>query len=498
MFRTVLVTVLGLSAALIAGCHAGGEASRDSGLADSALDASGSDGGHGDADADADGDTDADGDADGDSDASDSGIDAWIDPRKDASPPECVRFVNGEDHSSGDGMSWNTSFQTVQHGIDSAYDAILADGGPGECEVWVSRGSYYIYQTSPDDTILLKPGILLLGGFAGHETFKCQRDWQSNPTILDGHKDGNIPDASPDSSNNQVFHIITGCGNSTIDGFRISGGGSSTANDPGGGIKIPPESGNMHISNILMINNIYYAIANFSTKVSANACIFRENNGGILNSKDAEISISNSIFNGNGGIGIAAGAIVNGSSMNISNCFFTLNVPGAIDNWGNSLTVSNGIFYYNSSYGGAGAIYTTGGTEIVNCVFFNNDLIASGPIPPEGAGALAGGDAVIYNSIFWINSPIDYENTEGNAFRFHNCLFNDPLFVDAPPVSWPYVDAGEPDLHLQAGSPCIDEADDSKAPPTDIEGHGRVDIPNVGIPGVKADVGAYEYRPKKR
>ena len=41
---------------------------------------------------------------------------------------------------------------------------------------------------------------------------------------------------------------------------------------------------------------------------------------------------------------------------------------------------------------------------------------------------------------------------------------------------------------------CIDQALDSAAPATDIEGKPRVEIPSVGDEGTEADVGAYEYQ----
>ena len=49
------------------------------------------------------------------------------------------------------------------------------------------------------------------------------------------------------------------------------------------------------------------------------------------------------------------------------------------------------------------------------------------------------------------------------------------------------------DLHLAAGSPCIDTADDAKDPATDLEGNARVDIADAGTPGTMADMGAYEH-----
>jgi hypothetical protein len=54
------------------------------------------------------------------------------------------------------------------------------------------------------------------------------------------------------------------------------------------------------------------------------------------------------------------------------------------------------------------------------------------------------------------------------------------------------------DLHLSASSPCIDAANGTTAPATDIEGNPRVDHlskPNTGLGAPWADMGAYEYQP---
>jgi hypothetical protein len=64
----------------------------------------------------------------------------------------------------------------------------------------------------------------------------------------------------------------------------------------------------------------------------------------------------------------------------------------------------------------------------------------------------------------------------------------DPLFVDS----------ASGDLHLMPGSPCIDAADGTAAPATDIEGNARWDDPGsddvgAGTPTF-ADMGAHEFQ----
>ena len=69
-----------------------------------------------------------------------------------------------------DGASWTTAFQTIQQGIDAAEAA----GGP----VWVAAGLY-------PEHVTLRSGVEVYGGFAGGETALEQRDWENRRTIID-------------------------------------------------------------------------------------------------------------------------------------------------------------------------------------------------------------------------------------------------------------------------------------------------------------------------
>jgi hypothetical protein len=52
------------------------------------------------------------------------------------------------------------------------------------------------------------------------------------------------------------------------------------------------------------------------------------------------------------------------------------------------------------------------------------------------------------------------------------------------------------DYSLGSGSPCIDAgATTTNTPLTDIEGVSFADVPEIGVPGVKHDIGCYEYVP---
>ncbi len=113
-------------------------------------------------------------------------------------------YVNESALAGGDGLSWAAAFQKVAEALSLA---------PGSTEIWVAKGTY-------PESIHLEPAVSLYGGFKGTETARDQRNWVSNPAILD----------------------VTGMGGRTVtvgavegtvlDGFTIRGG----TEEYGGGI----------------------------------------------------------------------------------------------------------------------------------------------------------------------------------------------------------------------------------------------------------------------
>ena len=85
-------------------------------------------------------------------------------------PPVVRVSLTGSD--ANDGSSWSLAKRTTQAGIDAA-----ATGG----EVWVARGIY-------GERITLRAFAYLYGGFAGIETQRDDRNWQTHATVLDGQQ----------------------------------------------------------------------------------------------------------------------------------------------------------------------------------------------------------------------------------------------------------------------------------------------------------------------
>ena len=199
------------------------------------------------------------------------------------------------------------------------------------------------------------------------------------------------------------------------------------------------------------------------------------------------------------------------SSPIVSNCVFKGNRiiddgcgggGGGMLNESSSPIVVNSVFSDNGVESGSGGwlppvgggMYNAASSpEVTNCTFQGNSA-------DEGGGMYnVGSSPVVTNCILWDNEPKGIYNGGGSSalvtfsnledfFEGDGNVFSDPLFENADP------DKGPIDLRLRSGSPCIDSGDDGKDVKTDIDGNPRVDVPDIGTPGVKVDIGAYEYQ----
>ncbi|MCK9462006.1 MAG: DUF1565 domain-containing protein [Proteobacteria bacterium] len=362
-------------------------------------------GGIGDAGTDTGTDTDADSDTDADTDTG----------------PACVVYVNGADGDDGNtGESWTSALATVQAGLN------LAEGAG--CEVWVAAGTY-VPGTTRGATFQLIAGVVLYGGFAGDETALEQRVIGANETILSGE----IGVADDNSDN--IYHVVTGADDATIDGFTITGGcakGVSPGSSEGGGMY------------------------NYESSPTVTNCTFSDNTadsgGGMYN---------------------------DGSSPTVTGCTFSFNqsaLGGGMSNGGGSSpAVTNCAFSSNSAglYGG-GMTHHNSSPTVTNCIMWG-DTGESGVSEIRGLG----------ESID-VEVDVTYSNIQGGYAGTGN-IDADPLFIDA--------ESG--DLHLQSTSPCIDTGSNDAVPDdvtTDLDGNPRI-VDGDSDSTATVDMGAYEVQP---
>ena len=202
---------------------------------------------------------------------------------------------------------------------------------------------------------------------------------------------------------------------------------------------------------------------------------------------------------------IGGGMLILSANAIVANCKFIQNAAafrgGGIFVVGES-TVVNCVFSRNTAEHGGG-LYTIAAASVVNCTFsdntgaalMNNDFTGFDGVP------------VVYNSIFWGNTPVQVgsmpDSGIGPVLRYCDIQggwsggsFN----IDADPLFVPCSD----DLWLSVGSPCVDAGYNPGLPPDtldlDNDGDTAEPIPFdlAGTPRIVdafVDMGAYEGGP---
>ncbi len=484
---------------------------------------------------------------------------------------QTVIYVDDDAGPGGDGTSWATAYDNLAAALSS-----ISSG-----QVWVAEGFYT--PGNPGDeaaSFEMLNNVEIYGGFVGNETSRNQRDWTANVTTLSGDLGGddvyghNWNINTPNSDH--IIRAVDVDASAILDGFVVIGGHSSF--EAGAGIFI--QGGSPTILNC----SFEWNLAGFS------------GGGGAL-ALDASPVFEACRFINNWSHLFEGGALyVSGTSdVIVRDCEFTSNTctgsgreaaGGAISCWGDSLLIERSIFNGNvargfwpendvGGYGGAvhcifgeltvvdssfdnnwsnagGAIWTWTDTEIVNCVFRNNEApdysresipdwrgeggaiggVSSsqrminiinttiyGNSAHKGGGINIGGafDGMVANSILWENTdraanvgPSQIRGTGASYSCIQNMLLGEtgedppdpddfPDCIDFDPL---FVDATGGDYHLLTGSPCIDAADNTVVPlwiTGDFDGQIRfVDDPDTidtgnGVSPI-VDMGAFEFQ----
>lgn len=140
-----------------------------------------------------------------------------------------IYYVKWDAAGANNGSSWNDAYIDLQSALTAATS--------GD-EIWVAAGAYKpTYGIDRTISFALKNGVALYGGFAGTETLRSQRIYQTNVTVLSGDI-GVLGDSSDNS-----YHVVVGSdmdNSSILDGFTITGGNANGSSFPssqaGGGM----------------------------------------------------------------------------------------------------------------------------------------------------------------------------------------------------------------------------------------------------------------------
>ena len=394
--------------------------------------------------------------------------------------------VDDDALTGGDGLTWATAFQNPQEGL------AVAVGGD---EIWVAAGTY----RPTDDTdraisFQLVDDVALYGGFAGTETARDERDWETNDAVLSGDI------GTPGNNSDNSYHVVIGADTATLDGFTITQGNANdgTINSGGG---MYNDNTSPTVTNCTFrgnsASNVGGGMYNVSSSPTVTNCTFTGNSvgnyGGGMYNGNSSPTVINCSFTGNssGNFGYGGGGMYNDSSFpTVTNCIFSGNSGyncGGMWNISSSPTVTNSTFSGNSSdNSGGGMCNGLSSPTITNCTFTGNSSDNGG-----GMYNYLTSFPMVTNCILWGNTApsgpeifnldtseatVTYSDVEDGYAGTGN-IDSDPLFVDQVGYN----------LHLQPDSPCIDAGTASGAPDNDLDGN-----PRPAESGY--DMGAYECR----
>ena len=444
---------------------------------------------------------------------------------------------------AGDGTSW-ASAGTLQ--------SALARAVSGD-EIWVAAGVYKP-TTTADRTVsfAMKSGVAVYGGFAGTEPADfdlARRNLAAHPTILSGDLLG---DDGPDFANvaDNSYSVVIGeavGASAVLDGFTITGGEADDHDSfpvhgsSGAGIFLNAASPS--IRNCQVIRNRAWigggGLCALSSLPNVTGCRFEDNHvlngaaGAVLNYNGSNSQFTKCSFVGNTAK-TYGGAMYNViSRTRLVNCGFFGNSAeqsgGALSEFQGPSTITNCLFSGNKAenhddppletFGGA-VVTQMSNLTLTNCTFRGNSASVGGGVVN---GASMANWPTLKNCIFWDNPggeiataytaqfpEVSWSDVKGGAVGDGNIGANlvahEPRFADADGPD-DILGTADDNLHLLAGSPCIDAGRNADVPPgafTDLLGAPRFfDDPASAdcrwLPGTCGaapivDMGAYEFR----
>ena len=323
---------------------------------------------------------------------------------------QSVIYVDADASGANDGSSWANAFVYLQDAL-----AVAVSGD----EVWIAEGFYRPDQGAGveagriDTSFVVRDSIGLYGGFAGLESARDERDWNTHLTILSGDLlDNDDSDVSMGSESRQdnsrnVVHVKAGTGQIVLDGVSIRAGHATTpGRQEGGGLRVDRD-GHALVRNAVFMNNFARrcggAIGGGGTLV-VNASMFEVNVAG---------GLSDECISGSGGAIGFEGYVddpPDNRVVSIDSSTFRGNTGicgGALAVYPGPLVVRNSTFVENTAeYGGAACV--RGVRPETPAVFVSVRMI-SNAAGVEGGGALTvdRSHVAFHNSLFLYNTVAD-------------------------------------------------------------------------------------------
>ena len=285
---------------------------------------------------------------------------------------------------TGDGSSWANATPYFEYASARSIDGLT--------KVWVKTGTYYGDVNNPNGAFVIYKRNRVYGGFAGNETpdFNLDdRDFQANPTILDGQNERRVLYQTDHFMNHEY---------SIWDGFTIQNGSAGA----GAGAYL---CCNSQFKNCNFVNNSAIGFGGGAYVITA----FYD---------DAVVEFTKCSFEDN--YGSLGGALCDMMGAHLVNCRFSSNNAltkgGAYYVFANKEShIVNTIFDHNTAKLG-GAMYNKGKITMINCDIVNNQTL-------ENGGGLLNETmySKFYNSIIWGNTAAGEPNQIEGTSRFFYC-----------------------------------------------------------------------------
>lgn len=293
----------------------------------------------------------------------------------------CVYYVSASSgNDEEDGTSWLNAKATVP--------AAIAASGSTACEIWVELGTYYPTDDGDQSvSITVAWGIDLYGGFTGTETYRDERDFELNETILSGDLD---QDGVNDAANST--HVIYPGSNTIIDGFTIEQGRAYT-------------SGNYSGAGIYVIN----------ASPTIQNCVIRNNRAAYYGAglySDGGAIVRNTVFEGNAA-NRGGGVYINGRAYEhtFDHVVFRQNsasLGGALASVAGWAQIVDSSFIDNTCSGGGCGLYGINtALQIVGTNFSGN---SDGVSQKDGGAILLEQDSVLWPTEVYISESTFSQN----------------------------------------------------------------------------------------
>lgn len=408
-----------------------------------------------------------------------------------------VLRVKPSGNDLGDGQTWATAKRTISAAL-AAINSGIAD------DVWVAAGTYV-------ETVNLKHGVGVYGGFAGTETARNQRNWVVNATTIDGAGHPIGPSVSPgEDMRGAAFDGFT-LRNTGISIYELwySETAVSIANNSLSGGDIVLWGNQDTVTDNTVVGGRIYIHNEISVFVAGNTVTGNTAPSAAIDVwTNGHVNVQgNHVYANPGGPGIRA-ATAGNVPMWLENNVVTGNAGGIEADPGGVLYVTNNVVGNNHASSGAGGI---GVYEWIGDMHIVGNTVTCNSAPADGGGIVTGD--VHYNSFVIANNIVAFNSSGVSVpngdpqFLSHNCVYGnaafnysgvaDPGAANGNLVADPRLaDPLGGNYHIQPTSPAMNGGDDSLATGSDIDGQARVQGPHIDIGADESDGTVWTREPR--